>query len=918
MSTDPRPIARRLAPSLAAALGLALPWAAAGQTSPGQPGTPLVLFGFDERGGGAASQPHSDHDDGADLAGPTVVLKPDHADDPFDPAAVAQAPGAPAGPPALFATAPSAVVTATVALTNPFTSPHTFSLEADPAAAGGWTLAFGPPRAAAAGAEVRLAVTASIPIGAVDGDATAARLYVRARGNAGPRGWIAERTLHAWAGGDMRVDRYVGCRGDLDASGAVDADDVGRVAAAFDARAGEPGYDRGLDFDHDGRIGAADVQAVAGRQGRACGPLAAADSRALRDGVTVEALRGHLEALQAIADAHDGRRSAGSPGYDASVDYVRGRLEAAGYAVTVRPFTYPGRRTPPPAGLAQLEPGAQDYVFGTDHNQGSLSAGGDVTAEVAVVDVVVPPPAANNGSSSGCEAEDFDGFAAGRIALVQRGTCPFDDKIGHAERAGAAAVILFNEGAPERRDLFDVTMRRASAVPVLGVRHDVGAAWVAALRAGRTVRLRIQTESAAVELPSQSVVAEWPHAAGQQVIMLGAHLDSVTAGAGINDDGSGVAAVLETALQVARLDLRPRHRLRFAFWGSEELGLWGSRRYVEGLDATERARLLAYLNFDMIGSPNPVRGRYDSVPEHDGADEIEALLGRWFDSYGAAHEKVTVVTGRSDHAYFSAAGIPIGGLFTGLNQAMSEEQAARYGGTAGAPMDPCYHQRCDGLSNISWPMLDEMADAAAHAAWSLANDPAFPLTSGRALPLPPTLPDAPAGHGAAPDDGASRAAAWPAGDAGADVATSRAAVAAARLAQAGDGAVDVVADRVGGLAAFEATVRYDPARVQIVGVEPGDGAPALAIVLGPSGAAGRLALGAASAGGDAVTGTLRVATIRYARLGGPQPPRIELDPTATGVFDRRGVPLAPPGRIRLDGAIGAAAWLPWVGVLAWP
>lgn len=937
MSAAPTPPCsmRRRAAALAAAVGLALPLAAAAGRAvraPGGGGAPdarggapaVDLYGYDDRGraAGDAFDDHDDHDDGGDT-GTTVAFKPgdgDHGvDDPhghahphpaFDPAAVAQAPGAPAGPRALFATSPAAVITATVAMTNPFDGPHTFSLEADPAAAdGGWALAVGPPQAAVAGAEVRLPVTLSVPIGALDGDATAARLYVRARGNRGARGWIAERTLHAWAGGDMRVDRYVGCRGDLDRSGAVDADDVGRVAARFDARAGEAGYDRALDFDHDGRIGAADVQVVAGRQGRACPPLSRVDSRDLRAAVTREGLRAHLEALQAIADAHDGRRAAGTAGYDASVAYVRGRLEAAGYAVEVRPFSYPGRRTPPPAVFAQQAPNPREYVAGTDHNQGSLSAGGDVTAEVAAVDVVVPAGPAINTSTSGCEAEDFADFPAGRIALVQRGTCPFDDKIGHAERAGAVAVVVFNEGQPERRDLFDVAMRRASAVPVLGASHAVGAALVAELRAGRSVRLRIQTESAVVELPSQSVVAEWPHADGDQVVMLGAHLDSVTAGAGINDDGSGVAAVLETALQVARLDLRPRHRLRFAFWGSEELGLWGSRRYVESLDAAARDALLAYLNFDMIGSPNPIRGRYDSVPEHDGADEIEALFGRWFDGYGAAHEKVTVVTGRSDHAYFSAAGIPIGGLFTGLNQAMSDDQAARYGGTAGAQMDPCYHQRCDTLDNISWPMLDEMADAAAHAAWSLANDPVFPLTSGRARPLAPTLPDGPGLQVVAVDAAPAPAAA----PAAAPVAAPRPR-AVAGLAQADDGAIDIVAADVRGLAAFEATLRYDPAAIQIVAVEPGDGAPAGAQVLGPAGAAGTLAIGAVSPPAAAITGTHRVATVRYVRRGGPQPPRVTLEAAASGAFDARGVRLAPPAALRLAGALVAAAWLPWAEV----
>lgn len=659
----------------------------------------------------------------------------------------APSPGLP--PPALFATGPSAILTATVPVTNPFDTPHVASLEVQPGVDDGdWPIAFGPPRALRSGASARIAVTLGVPIGVVDGAANAVRLHVRMRGNGGSRGWVAERTLYAWTGGDMRVDRYVGCRGDLDASGEVDDADVARVAAASGARGPASRYDPALDFDHDGRLGDADVRAVAGRRG-ACGPLVDVDTAALRAAVTLPGLLGHLAALQAIADRSDGNRAAGTAGYERSVAYAREQLEAAGYRVEVMPFTYPGQRTPPPAAFEQLAPTPISYTIGADFVQGSLSGGGEVTADVAAVDVVVPPPAAANGNTSGCEAADFGGFPRGAVALLQRGTCPFDDKVANAAAAGAAAVVIFNEGQADRTAAFDPTTRAAGAVPLLGASYALGEAIVGQLRAGSAVRVRIRAEPTVVDLTSYDVIADAPRpaddgadgAADDGVVMIGAHLDSVPAGPGMNDDGSGVAAVLEIARQAARLAAeggrRPRHRLRFALWGAEELGLWGSRRYVESLDGAARADLLAYLNFDMIASPNPMRGLYDSLPEHDGSDEIEALLGRWFDGLGRPHEKAKVVTGRSDHAWFSAAGVPIGGLFSGLNQTMSAEQAALYGGTAGAPMDPCYHKACDTLANVNGPMLDEMADAAAHALWHLANDDLYPLTSRRARPLGP-------------------------------------------------------------------------------------------------------------------------------------------------------------------------------------
>ncbi|MBK6769605.1 MAG: M20/M25/M40 family metallo-hydrolase [Ardenticatenales bacterium] len=855
--------------------------------------------------------------------------------------ALAQDPPPLPPPPALFATAPGAVIRTTLAVTNTFDSPHVFNLETEPGAVDSWPLSFAPARALAAGASARFPVTVSVPIAAVDGQSIRARILVRARGNAGTRGWVAERTLYAWTGGDMKIDRYVACRGDLDASGTVDDTDVGRVAAAFNARPGDAGFAAAIDFDHDGRIGAADVQAVAGRLGRACGPAAGVDSAALRRAVTLDALRGHLEALQGIADGNGGNRAIGSPGYAESVAYARAQLEAVGYTVEVRPFSYPGHRSPPPATFAQLAPDTRAFVLGTDFVQGSLSGSGDVTAAVTAVDVVVPPPAAPNGSTSGCEAADFAAFPAGAIALVQRGTCPFDDKIGHAVAAGAAAVVVFNEGQDNRTAVFDVTLRAAATVPVLGASYAVGEAMVAQLRAGAAVRAHVKAESSAVDLPGQSVIAEWPKSEDDGVIMIGGHLDSVAAGPGINDDGSGVAAVLEIARQVARLDATPRHRLRFALWGGEELGLWGSRRYVESLLPDERARLLAYLNFDMIASPNPIRGLYDSLPESDGADQIEDLFARWFDLQGVPHEKATIVTGRSDHAYFSAAGIPVGGLFTGLNQAMSPAQAERYRGTAGALMDPCYHQRCDTIANIHWPMFDEMADAVAHATWTLANDPLFPLTSGRARPLPAILTSASTGPAVADAPAPDARAAIGAADArsrpGADAAPApapldpRAVLPAPRapwlrlrpdavIAQSPPSEIAVLVRAVAGMAAYEATLHYDPSAVQILGVEPGDFLAPDPFALGPTGTAGVLALGAASAStasvstasvSTTVTGTGRVATIHYQRLRGPQPPRLRVDHAATGTFDAAGVRLGPPAAVRIEGALVEAAWLPW-------
>jgi aminopeptidase S len=188
------------------------------------------------------------------------------------------------------------------------------------------------------------------------------------------------------------------------------------------------------------------------------------------------------------------------------------------------------------------------------------------------------------------------------------------------------------------------------------------------------------------------VIAETAGPSGGRVVMAGGHLDSVPAGPGINDNGSGVAALLELADALG--GRAPGARVRLAFWGAEELGLFGSRRYVARLDREARDRIVAYLNLDMVGSPEPTRGVYS-----DTDPGIERLLRRLV---GPDAEQESA--GASDHAPFERAGIRVGGLFTG----------------AGRPHDLCYHRACDDLDNVDTPVLVEMARAAAEAVEELS------------------------------------------------------------------------------------------------------------------------------------------------------------------------------------------------------
>ncbi|GAA3685679.1 hypothetical protein GCM10022224_058080 [Nonomuraea antimicrobica] len=243
--------------------------------------------------------------------------------------------------------------------------------------------------------------------------------------------------------------------------------------------------------------------------------------------------------------------------------------------------------------------------------------------------------------------------------------------------------------------------------------------------AGFTTTLQSFTYNGAT---GYNVIADWPGGNPDDVLMVGAHLDGVTAGPGINDNGSGSAAILETALEVSRQSLQPTKHLRFAWWGAEELGLRGSQFYVNNLPAAERARIKGYLNFDMVGSPNAGYFVYDgdnsdgvgAGPGPAGSAALEQTIIGYFTSIGV-QTRGTDFDGRSDYGPFIAVGIPAGGTFTGAEGIKSAAQATLWGGTAGQAFDVCYHRACDTTANINDTALDRNADAIAHAVWTIGT-----------------------------------------------------------------------------------------------------------------------------------------------------------------------------------------------------
>ena len=431
----------------------------------------------------------------------------------------------------------------------------------------------------------------------------------------------------------------------------------------------------------------------------------------------------HLEVLQGIADRNDDNRASGTTGYDESVDYVVEQTRRKGYDVVRQAFEFPFFQELSDPALDRISPDPTVFPPNTAETFVTMqySGSGDVTAPIEVVDVILPPAPDANTSTSGCEAEDFAGFTAGRIALVQRGSCTFFLKAQNAENAGAVGVIIFNEGQDGRTDSINGTLGDpAITIPVLGASFAIGNELAGQAAAG-DVSVRVAVEALSEFRTTENVIADlpaWPHQEGKPVIVLGAHLDSVEEGPGIQDNGTGSGAILEIARKLRPWSYFLKNRVRFAWWGAEESGLLGSEFYVANLTAEEQAEIAMNLNFDMIASPNFVPFVYDG----DGSDTDPAgppgseIIEQVFNDAMLArgvNPQPTQFSGRSDYGPFIAVGIPAGGLFTGAEGIKTEEQAAEYGGTAGEQYDSCYHTPCDTIDNVALEPLELNSKVAA-------------------------------------------------------------------------------------------------------------------------------------------------------------------------------------------------------------
>ncbi|MGW3606819.1 MULTISPECIES: M28 family metallopeptidase [unclassified Micromonospora] len=441
------------------------------------------------------------------------------------------------------------------------------------------------------------------------------------------------------------------------------------------------------------------------------------DSTRLEQLVTVEGITEHQQALQNIADLNGGTRYTRTPGYTASAAYVKATLEKAGYDVRYEMFNMPEWRETAAPVLQQVSPTSKSYVAGSAADDDSPSV--DFIAfehspttsltNVKVVptdDIVIPSP---GGTTSGCEMSDFPAATNGSVSLIQRGTCGFTQKLDNAVEAGAVGVILFNEGdtAGRRNALF----RSASSgypLPAVLSSFAVGQELYNAYEAGQNPTVNLTTNGVDEEKLYPNVVAETKRGDANHMVLLGAHLDSVPAGPGVNDDGSGTAFQLELAEQLAKAGTPPRNKIRFLWFGGEEDGLVGSQYYAAHLSDAEVARTDMMLDTDMIASPNFARLVYDGdgstfgseLAGPAGSGVIERVLTDYWSERGMASETIPF-DGRSDYVGFINRGIPAGGVFAGAEAHKTAEQVAKYGGVLGEQLDPCYHEDCDTYSTVT-------------------------------------------------------------------------------------------------------------------------------------------------------------------------------------------------------------------------
>ncbi|KAF9357365.1 Leucyl aminopeptidase yscIV [Mortierella sp. AD094] len=445
----------------------------------------------------------------------------------------------------------------------------------------------------------------------------------------------------------------------------------------------------------------------------------------LSDQLVTPAIFGHLEELYAIAQKHNNSRSV-TNGYMASAEYVQSqlKLKATDYCdISTQKFKVPV--------WSELE-APELSSTGIGHDSTSIQyqnkvdfqnfryGGPSATLKKQSIQAV---------SNNGCSAKDHK-KVKGKIAVIEEGgPCELWDAAYLAEQAGASGVLFYNN--PKRKALLFSRIRITAwkegdpliSIPVLSITNSFG---VTLIQNQDTVQLNLKTVNSLTVESTINVLCTSREGDEDDTIVLGAHLDSVPEGPGMVDNGSGATSLLEISLVLAKADYKLKNKVVFGWWGAEEIGLLGSRHYVRELvkDKKKKKQVAMNMNFDMLASPNYVPYVHDgkTAPKDlvGPSSKIDHLLIEYFNFENEGYQ-YTDMTGGSDFLPFLLEGIPSGGLLTGAGEKKTMEQRTLFGGFANAPLDPCYHQSCDTLENISKEALTLMSQAALYAITKLAK-----------------------------------------------------------------------------------------------------------------------------------------------------------------------------------------------------
>ena len=473
--------------------------------------------------------------------------------------------------------------------------------------------------------------------------------------------------------------------------------------------------------------------------------------------ITQDALWVHMTSFQQIADANPGSdghpsRNSGEPGYLASVNYAANLLRAAGYRVTIQqyPYAYSGYASVPL--LAEVSPTATSFAYGPDFNITSTSGNGDVTAQIQPAGgILIPAPATPNSSSSGCTSAAFAGFVPGRIALIQRGTCTFSTKLSLASAAGASGVIIFNEGSTGETAATSCGGLTNPGIPVVCVAsYAAGVTLYNQAQLGATTaRIRIQPLSDT--RLDYNLIADSPFGDTTHVVVVDAHLDAIY-GAGMLDNASGSATILEIALQLATT--HTTNQLRYIWFGGEETGLHGSIYYTHALAAADLARIAFDVDADVTATPNYVYAIADPATGCCSSVVAASQVGNnYFSTYFTAASLPFDVWNNvgTDSYSFAQVGVPNTGILTAQDCCKSAADVAKFGGftgnyegnvpsTDGGCVDRPFLW-CDNLANNDPVVLTTVSKAFASVVFNLANTATLGRSSLRgpamALGMPP-------------------------------------------------------------------------------------------------------------------------------------------------------------------------------------